>query len=77
MSNTEERVKEVVAKIFRVETGSLSSDTHLADDLGADSLDMMEVIMAIEEEFSFEIMTKELDNVGTIKEIVQYLSSRV
>ena len=71
-----ERVKEIVAESLNVEESTLSETTSFKEDLGADSLDLFEMVMALEEEFEVEIPTEDLENIKTIGDVESYLQSR-
>ena len=71
-----EKVKEIVAESLNVEESTLSETTSFKEDLGADSLDLFEMVMALEEEFEVEIPTEDLENIKTIGDVESYLQSR-
>ena len=71
-----EKVKEIVAESLNVEESTLSETTSFKEDLGADSLDLFEMVMAFEEEFEVEIPTEDLENIKTIGDVESYLQSR-
>jgi len=64
-----EKVKEIVAESLNVEESTLSETTSFKEDLGADSLDLFEMVMALEEEFEVEIPTEDLENIKTIGDV--------
>ena len=70
------KVKEVVAEQLGVEKEELTEATSLKNDLNADSLDLFQVIMALEEEFGIEIPTEDVEGVDTIGDIQKYLEKR-
>lgn len=70
-----EKIKEILAEQFDVETDALSENTNIADDLGADSLDVVEVLMSIEDEFKVEIPDEEIENIKTIGELAAYIEN--
>ena len=70
------KVKEVVAEQLGVEITELMPETSLKDDLGADSLDLFQVIMSLEEEFNIEIPTEDTESINTIGDIEEYLEKR-
>ncbi|MHB1514286.1 MAG: acyl carrier protein [Acidiferrobacteraceae bacterium] len=76
MSSVEERVKKIVAEQLGVNEGEVQSDSSFVDDLGADSLDTVELVMALEEEFDCEISDEEAEKITTVKQAVDYISSR-
>lgn len=70
-----EKLKEILAEQFDVDEATLSETTDIADDLGADSLDVVEVLMSIEDEFKVEIPDEEIDNIKTIGDLVTYIEN--
>ncbi len=68
-----EKIKEIVAESLGAEVGSLTEQTSFKEDLGADSLDLFEMVMALEEEFNVEIPTDDLENIKTIGDVGQYI----
>jgi NADH dehydrogenase (ubiquinone) 1 alpha/beta subcomplex 1, acyl-carrier protein len=69
-----ERVLTVVKNFGKVDAGKVQLDSHFMEDLGLDSLDTVEVVMAIEEEFAVEIPDEDADRILSIKQAVEYLS---
>lgn len=70
-----EKVKEIVAESLGAEVDSLTEQTSFKEDLGADSLDLFEMVMALEEEFNVEIPTDDLENIKTIGDVGQYIQN--
>ena len=70
-----EKVKEVVGEQFGVKPEDLNLQSSLIDDLGADSLDIFEIIIAIEEEFNMEINDKDAEKFNTVGDIVGYIKT--
>lgn len=71
-----EKIKEILAAQFDVDDmDSLTMNTNVADDLGADSLDVVEVLMSIEDEFKVEIPDEEIENIKTIGDLVTYIEN--
>ena len=68
-----ERVIEIIAEQLNVDGSTITEDTSFKDDLGADSLDLFEMVMALEEEFGKEIPTEDLEKIATIGDVVAYL----
>ncbi|WP_230398692.1 acyl carrier protein [Novisyntrophococcus fermenticellae] len=68
-----EKIKEIVAESLGTEVDSLTEQTSFKEDLGADSLDLFEMVMALEEEFNVEIPTDDLENIKTIGDVDQYI----
>jgi len=69
-----ERVKEIMAEQLDVDYDSISLDTSFINDLEADSLDIVELIMAIEEEFDIEIPDEDAEKISTVGEAVSYIN---
>ena len=72
-----EKVKVILAEQFDVEEDSLTNDTDLQDDLGADSLDVVDLLMSIEDEFEIEIPDEEIENIRTVGELVNYIENNM
>lgn len=70
-----EKIREIVAAQFGADEDSISMGTSFVDDLGADSLDVVELIMALEEEFDMEIDDGEAENITTIADVVEYIKA--
>ena len=75
MSTIEERVKKIVIEQLGVDEGQVNTDSSFVDDLGADSLDTVELVMALEEEFGTEIPDENAEKITTVKEAVKYIES--
>ena len=73
MSDIEERVKKIVVEHLGVEESKIQSDSKFIDDLGADSLDTVELVMAFEEEFECEIPDDVAEKILTIKDAIKYI----
>ena len=70
-----EKVKEVIIEQLGVEDESIKMDTSFIDDLGADSLDIVELIMALEEEFDMQIPDSEAEKIATVNDVVEYIKN--
>ena len=70
-----EKVKEIVAESLNVEASTLSETTSFKEDLGADSLDLFEMVMAFEEAFEVEIPSEDLEQITTVGDVVKYIES--
>ncbi|MBQ2824944.1 MAG: acyl carrier protein [Clostridia bacterium] len=68
-----EKVKVILAEQFDVEEDTITMDTNLEEDLSADSLDVVDLLMSIEDEFEIEIPDEEIDNIRTVAELVSYI----
>ena len=75
MSTIEERVKKIVVEQLGVEEDKITLDASFVDDLGADSLDTVELVMALEEEFETEIPDEDAEKITTIQEAITYIQA--
>lgn len=71
-----ERVKELIAEELDVDLEEVTLEANLTDDLGADSLDAVELIMAIEDEFDIEVSDEQAQKFKTVKQIVDYIEQQ-
>lgn len=71
-----EKIKVILAGQFDVEEDSIKPETDLQDDLGADSLDVVDLLMSIEDEFEIEIPDEEIENIRTVADLVNYIESK-
>ncbi|GAB2938053.1 MULTISPECIES: acyl carrier protein [Aquaspirillum] len=74
MENIEQRVKKIVAEQLGVNEAEVKIDSSFVDDLGADSLDTVELVMALEEEFGCEIPDEEAEKITTVQQAVDYIN---
>ncbi len=74
---TIDKIKKILADTLDVNEDELSADTNIATDLGADSLDVVEILMSIEDEFDIEIPDSEIENIRTIGELVDYIETNM
>jgi len=72
---SEDRVKEIIAKELEVDQKQLTSEAKFIEDLGADSLDIVELVMALEEEFGIDIPDEDADKLKTVGDAMNYLKS--
>ncbi|MEC7864953.1 MAG: acyl carrier protein [Pseudomonadota bacterium] len=77
MSNIDERVKSVVVKQLGVKEEDVKNDSKFIDDLGADSLDTVELVMGLEEEFDTEIPDEEAEKITTVQQAIDYVKSNL
>lgn len=75
MSSVEERVKKIVVEQLGVNESEVTPDASFVDDLGADSLDTVELVMALEEEFDCEIPDEEAEKITTVQQAVDYIKA--
>jgi|TARA_R110001592_G_scaffold213825_1_gene466663 acyl carrier protein len=75
MSTTEERVRKLVCEQLGVKEEEVTIEASFVEDLGADSLDTVELVMALEEEFETEIPDEEAEKITTVKEALKYIEA--
>lgn len=75
MSTIEERVKKIVAEQLGVKEEEIQNASSFVEDLGADSLDTVELVMALEEEFETEIPDEEAEKITTVQEAIDYVNA--
>lgn len=75
MSNIVERVKKIVAEQLGVKEEEVTNEASFIDDLGADSLDTVELVMALEEEFDCEIPDEQAEGITTVQQAIDYVTS--
>ena len=75
MSDIQERVKKIVVEHLGVEKDKVVDSASFVDDLGADSLDTVELVMAFEEEFNIEILDEAAEKIQTIKDAIEYIGN--
>ena len=73
---TFEKITEILAEQLDAERDAMTADTKIADDLGADSLDLVDLLMSIEDEFGIEIPDEDVENIQTIGDLVDYINSK-
>ena len=71
-----EKMREILAEQLNCDGETIGLDTSFKDDLGADSLDLFELVMALEEEYGLEIPAEELSDVETVGDIIEYLKNK-
>lgn len=71
-----EKLKEIVAERLSVDEEEVELNTSFKDDLGADSLDLFELVMALEDEFDVEIPADDLADINTVNDVVEYLKAK-
>ncbi|HET7314068.1 acyl carrier protein [Salinisphaera sp.] len=75
MSSVEERVQKIIAEQLSVSEDQVTSEASFVDDLGADSLDTVELVMALEEEFEIDIPDEEAEKIVKVSDAVNYIKS--
>jgi acyl carrier protein len=76
MSETADRVKKIVVEHLGVEADKVTDDASFIDDLGADSLDIVELVMAFEEEFSVEIPDDAAEKISTVNDAIAFINEK-
>lgn len=75
--SVEERVKKIIAEQLGVEEDEVTPEASFVEDLGADSLDTVELVMALEEEFECEIPDEEAEKITTVQQAIDYITSHL
>jgi acyl carrier protein len=76
-SSIEQRVKDIIVEQLGVEEDEVSPEASFIDDLGADSLDTVELVMAFEEEFNIEIPDEDAEGITTVQDAIDYIKTNV
>lgn len=71
-----EKMKELIADQLSVDADTITAESSFKDDLGADSLDLFELVMALEDEYSVEIPADDLQNLATVGDVMNYLKEK-
>ena len=71
-----EEMRKMIAEQLNCEESEITADTSFKDDLGADSLDLFELVMALEDEYNIEIPAEELTELATVGDVIEYLKGR-
>ena len=77
MSNVEQKIKTIIAEQLGVSESSITNASSFVDDLGADSLDTVELVMALEEEFETEIPDENAEQITTVQEAIDFITARL
>ncbi|HRK22534.1 MAG TPA: acyl carrier protein [Fimbriimonadaceae bacterium] len=77
MATVDERVKKIIAEQLGVEEEEVTLEAHFVEDLGADSLDTVELVMALEEEFEIEIPDEDAEKILTVGKALDYIKEKV
>jgi acyl carrier protein len=77
MTDTFERIKKLIVEHTEIDESKITLQSSFSDDLGADSLDIVEIIMALEEQFEIEITDEEANNLITIKDAVDFVNNKL
>lgn len=71
-----EKVKEIIEDKLNLEGVEITAESNFKDDLNADSLDLFELIMALEDEFGVEIPSEDLENIATVGDVIEYIEKK-
>jgi acyl carrier protein len=77
MSDIDQRVKKIVSEQLGTDEAGLKNESSFIDDLGADSLDTVELVMALEEEFDTEIPDEEAEKITTVQQAIEYINKNL
>jgi len=77
MASVEERVKEIISEQLGLEKEDIQTEASFIDDLGADSLDIVEMIMTIEDEFDIEISDEDAEKIVTVQDAINYINDKL
>lgn len=72
-----EKMKEILAEQLDADINTITPETDIADDLGADSLDVVEMLMTIEDEFEIEIPDEKIESLKTVGQVVEYIQEQI
>ena len=72
-----EKLQKIISEVLNIEPDEITMDTTFVDDLGADSLDVFQIIMGIEEEFDIEIAPENAENITTVEEAVELIKNAI
>lgn len=75
--NLESKVIQIISTQLAIESDDISGDSNFVEDLGADSLDIVELVMEIEDEFDLEIPDEDVENLSTVQDVVNYLNKNI
>lgn len=75
MASIEEKVQQIIAEQLGVDESQVTGDASFMDDLGADSLDTVELVMALEEEFDIEISDEDAEKIQTVQDAIDYIAA--
>ena len=75
--NVFEKVKEIIVSELSVDADKITLDTNIKEDLGADSIDAVQIVMALEDEFGIEIDTENVEEITVVKNLVAYIENKL
>ena len=71
-----EKIKEIIAEQLGIAADEIKAESNFKDDLGADSLDLFELVMSLEEEYGVEIPSEDLEKIATVNDVMEYLKAK-
>ncbi|MDE6905459.1 MAG: acyl carrier protein [Lachnospiraceae bacterium] len=71
-----EKLKTIIAEQLNVSEDEVKAESNFKDDLGADSLDLFELVMSLEEEYGVEIPSEDLEKIATVNDVIEYLKTK-
>ena len=71
-----DKIKSIISEVLSIDADGITEETTFLDDLGADSLDLFELVMALEDEYNIEIPAEELTELATVGDVIEYLKGR-
>lgn len=71
-----EKLKAIIVEQLNVNEDEITAESNFKDDLGADSLDLFELVMSLEEEYSVEIPSEDLEKIATVNDVIEYLKAK-
>lgn len=71
-----EKLKELIAEQLNLDADEITAESSFKDDLGADSLDLFELVMSLEEEYEVEIPSEDLEKIATVNDVIEYLKAK-
>lgn len=75
MKNNEQKIKKIISKILNIDITKILNNSSFTEDLSADSLDVVELIMALEDKFNIEISDEHAQKINTVQEAIDYINS--
>ena len=71
-----EKLKEIIEEQLGIAADEIKAESNFKDDLGADSLDLFELVMSLEEEYGIEIPSEDLEKIATVSDVIEYLNAK-
>ena len=71
-----DKIKSIISEVLSIDADGITEETTFVDDLGADSLDLFELVMALEDEYNVEIPAEELTDLNTVGDVIDYLKNK-